>query len=110
MKVEAESETSAIGRLGFRAGREFYSIDYAGEIYIRGDVLHQFTDGQDAALSDGKHVLDQNWGDTGTWANFGVGTVWNWKDHFQFQFDAERVAGGKTADTWLLSGRVNYLF
>lgn len=110
MKVEAESETSAIGRLGFRAGREFYSIDYAGEIYIRGDVLHQFTDGQDAALSDGKHVLDQNWGDTGTWANFGVGTVWNWKDRFQFQFDAERVAGGKTADTWLLSGRVNYLF
>lgn len=73
-------------------------------------MLHQFTDGQDAALSDGKHVLDQNWGDTGTWANFGVGTVWNWKDHFQFQFDAERVAGGKTADTWLLSGRVNYLF
>lgn len=110
MKVEADSETSAIGRVGFRAGREFRSVDYAGELYFRGDVFHQFTDGQDAALSDGLHTFYENWGDTGTWANFGVGTVWNWKDRFQFQFDAERVAGGKTDDTWLISGRVNYLF
>lgn len=110
MKVEANSETSAIGRVGFRAGREFRSVDYAGELYFRGDVLHQFTDGQDAVLSDGLHTFDETWGDTGTWTNFGVGTVWNWKDRFQFQFDAERVAGGKTDDTWLISGRLNYLF
>lgn len=110
MKVEADSETSTIGRVGFRAGREFRTVDYAGELYFRGDVLHQFTDGQDAELSDGLHTFYENWGDTGTWANFGVGTVWNWKDRFQFQFDAERVAGGKTDDTWLISGRVNYLF
>lgn len=110
MKVEADSETSTIGRIGFRAGREFRNVDNAGALYFRGDVLHQFTDGQDAALSDGLHTFNENWGDTGTWANFGVGAVWSWKDRFQFQFDAERVAGGKTADTWLLSGRVNYLF
>lgn len=110
MKVEADSETSTIGRVGFRAGREFRTVDYAGELYFRGDVLHQFTDGQDAELSDGLHTFYENWGDTGTWANFGIGTVWNWKDSFQFQFDAERVAGGKTDDTWLISGRVNYLF
>ena len=110
MKVEADSETSTIGRVGFRAGREFRNADNAGELYFRGDVLHQFTDGQDAVLSDGLHTFNENWGDTGTWANFGVGAVWSWKDRFQFQFDAERVAGGKTDDTWLLSGRVNYLF
>lgn len=110
MKVEADSETSTIGRIGFRAGREFRNVDNTGELYFRGDVLHQFTDGQDAVLSDGLHTFNENWGDTGTWANFGVGAVWSWKDRFQFQFDAERVAGGKTADTWLLSGRVNYLF
>ena len=109
MKVEADSETSTIGRVGFRAGREFRNADNAGELYFRGDVLHQFTDGQDAVLSDGLHTFNENWGDTGTWANFGVGAVWSWKDRFQFQFDAERVAGGKTDDTWLLSGRVNYL-
>lgn len=110
MKVEADSETSTIGRVGFRAGREFRNADNAGELYFRGDVLHQFTDGQDAVLSDGLHTFNENWGDTGTWANFGVGAVWSWKDRFQFQFDAERVAGGKTDNTWLLSGRVNYLF
>ena len=101
MKVEADSETSTIGRVGFRAGREFRTADNAGALYFRG---------QDAGLSDGRHTFNENWGDTGTWANFGVGAGWSWKDRFQFQFDAERVAGGKTDDTWLLSGRVNYLF
>lgn len=110
MKVEAESETSTIGRVGFRAGREFKGLEQAGSIYFRGDVLHQFSDGQDATLSDGTNRLNENWGDTGTWANFGVGAVWQWKDTLGFQFDLERTAGGKTDDTWLVSGRFNYFF
>ena len=110
MKVEADSETSAIGRIGFRAGRAFQSTDAAGEIYFRGDVLHQFTDGQDAELSDATRSIQENWGDTGTWADIGIGTAWNWKNRFVLQLDAERVMGGKTDDTWLLSGRFNYLF
>lgn len=79
MKVEADSETSVIGRVGFRAGHEFLSQNFAGEFYFRGDVLHQFTGGQDAKLSDGLHNLKENWGNTGTWADFGIGTALNWE-------------------------------
>lgn len=110
MKVEADSATSVIGRAGFRAGRALETSDSAGELYFRADVLHQFTDGQDAEFSSPDGRLDETWGDTGTWANFGVGAVWQWKDTLGFQFDLERTAGGKTDDTWLVSGRFNYFF
>lgn len=110
MKVEADSATSVIGRAGFRAGRALETSDSAGELYFRADVLHQFTDGQDAEFIGQNERLDETWGDTGTWANFGVGAVWQWKDTLGFQFDLERTAGGKTDDTWLVSGRFNYFF
>ena len=110
MKVEADSETSAIGRVGLRTGRSFRTVDTAGEIYFRGDVLHQFTGGQDAKLSDATRSLKETWGDTGTWVNIGLGTAWNWKNQFVAQFDAEKIMGGRTEDTWLLSGRFSYLF
>lgn len=110
MKVEADSTTSVIGRAGFRAGRALETSDSAGELYFRADVLHQFTDGQDAEFSGPDGRLDETWGDTGTWANFGVGAAWQWKDTLGFQFDLERTAGGKTDDTWLVSGRFNYFF
>ena len=110
MKVEADSATSVIGRAGFRAGRALETADSAGELYFRADVLHQFTDGQDAEFIGQNERLDETWGDTGTWANFGVGAVWQWKDTLGFQFDLERTAGGKTDDTWLVSGRFNYFF
>ena len=110
MKVEADSATSVIGRAGFRAGRALETSDYAGELYFRTDILHQFTDGQDAEFIGQNERLDETWGDTGTWANFGVGAVWQWKDTLGFQFDLERTAGGKTDDTWLVSGRFNYFF
>lgn len=110
MKVEADSETSVIGRVGFRAGHEFLSQNFAGEFYFRGDVLHQFTGGQDAKLSDGLHNLKENWGNTGTWADFGIGTALNWENNIHLQFDAERIVGGKTEDTWLVFGHMKYLF
>lgn len=110
MKVEADSATSVIGRAGFRAGRALETSDSAGELYFRADVLHQFTDGQDAEFIGQNERLDETWGDTGTWVNFGVGAVWQWKDTLGLQFDLERTAGGKTDDTWLVSGRFNYYF
>lgn len=111
MRMKAEQTTSLIGRIGLRFGKAFKTEITAAEIYMRGDVLHQFTDGQNATISD----LDANrlgivWGDTGTWANYGIGGYFNWKDRFGFQFDVEKSSGGEVADTWLLSGRLNYYF
>lgn len=110
MKVDADSDISVIGRVGLRTGKTFESPDYVGELYARADVLHQFTDGQDAQFSDLSDKVNVTWGNKDTWSTFGVGGYLNWKDNVSFQVDVERTAGGETIDTWLVSGRVNYLF
>lgn len=111
MEVDVEGETSVIGRAGLRAGREIATSSSNGSFYARADVYHQFTDGQDAVFRDKQdHRLDVNWGDTDTWASFGVGTSWVWKNRLGLQLDVEKVAGGKTEDTWLMSCRFSYLF
>lgn len=110
MKVDADSDISVIGRVGLRTGKTFESSDYVGELYARADVLHQFTDGQDAQFSDLSDKVNVTWGNKDTWSTFGIGGYLNWKDNVSFQVDVERTAGGETIDTWLVSGRVNYLF
>lgn len=110
MKVDADSDISVIGRVGLRTGKTFESSDYVGELYARADVLHQFTDGQDAQFSDLSDKVAVTWGNKDTWSTFGVGGYLNWKDNVSFQVDVERTAGGETIDTWFVSGRVNYLF
>ena len=110
MKVKADSDISLIGRAGIRAGKTFEASNYAGELYARADVLHQFTDGQDADFSDLSNKVGVTWGDKDTWATFGIGSYFNWNDKMSFQVDIERTAGGETIDTWLISGRANYLF
>ena len=110
MKVDADSDVSIIGRAGIRAGKTFESSDLMGELYARADVLHQFTEGQDAKFMDSEQSMKVNWGDTDTWSTFGVGGFMNVKDNLLLQVDVERTVGGKTSDTWLVSGRLNYLF
>lgn len=110
MKVEANNDVSIIGRVGLRTGKTFESANYAGELYARADVLHQFTDGQDADFRDLSHKVGVTWGDKDTWSTFGLGGYLNWRDNMSFQVDVERTAGGEATDTWLVSGRFNYLF
>ena len=110
IRVKADSEVSFIGRVGFRTGKQFRAADHVGELYFRADVLHQFTDGQDADFRAPQDSLRKSWGDFGTWANLGVGGYLNWKDNLSFQFDLERTTGGETDDTWLMSGRAVYRF
>ena len=110
MKAKADDETSFIGRVGMRFGQEIATASSSGEFYFRGDVYHQFTDGQSARLTAGSEYVDTVWGDKDTWATFGFGGYLNWKDNMSFQVDVERTAGGETTDTWLVSGRFNYLF
>ena len=82
MNMEADSTTSFIGRVGMRMGKTIWTEAVAAEVYARADVLHQFTDGQDAVQRNNKgERLDVTWGDAGTWYNYGVGGYcsWTWK-------------------------------
>lgn len=110
MSTDVDSATSVIGRIGLRAGRAWSGETCAGEIYIRGDVLHQLTDGQDVTFKSKTDVLHRDWGDFGTWATFGIGGFATWRNCLDFQFDVEKTEGSEIDDTWLLSGRMNYRF
>lgn len=111
MRMKAEQTTSLTGRVGVRLGKSLKSEALSAEVYARGDVLHQFTDGQDAVLSnDQAESLGVAWGDAGTWFNYGLGGYLNWKNRFGVQLDVEQSTGGEVSKSWLLSGRLNYYF
>ncbi len=111
MHVEAESETSVLGRFGFRFGKALSGDRAQGQIYARADVLHQFTDGQDAMLSDAEgHRLGVNWGDRGTWAQAGIGAAVNWDGCYSLQFGIDRAFGGDIENAWQATGRFSVLF
>ncbi len=111
MQVQADSGTSVLGRAGFRAGRRLSGKAAAGEVYLRADLMHQFTDGQDATLRDTDgHVVQTNWGDRGTWGLAGFGGAVSWGGSYGLQLDIERAFGGEVENTWLITGRFKYLF
>lgn len=111
MRVDVDGDTSILGRAGLRVGRSFADEFAAGELYARADVLHQFTDGQDAVFRDNDgHVMETNWGDRGTWGVVGFGGAVSWGDAYGLQLDVEHAFGGDVDNTWLISGRFRYTF
>lgn len=111
MSVDADSAASVLGRLGFRAGKQLTDDFAAGQVYVRADALHQFTDGQDAEFSDNAgHVLKTSWGDRGTWGLVGFGGAVSWGGNYGLQLDVERAFGGDVENTWLIAGRFNWRF
>ena len=111
MRVDVDGDTSILGRAGLRAGRSFADEFAAGELYARADVLHQFTDGQDAVFRDNDgHVMETNWGDRGTWGVVGFGGAVSWGGAYGLQLDVEHAFGGDVDNTWLISGRFRYTF
>lgn len=111
MRVVTDSDTSLQGRAGLRAGRQFADDFSSGELYARADILHQFTDGQDAVFHDDDgHVMNAEWGDRGTWGILGLGGAVSWGKAYGLQFNVERALGGDIDNTWLITGRFNYAF
>lgn len=111
MRVDVDGDTSLLGRAGLRAGRSFADDFAAGELYARADVLHQFTDGQDAVFRDNDgHVMETNWGDRGTWGVVGFGGAVSWGGAYGLQLDVEHAFGGDVDNTWLITGRFRYAF
>ena len=110
MSVDIEQETALVGRAGLRLGKHFAGERSSGEIYVRGDLLHQFTDGQFGHIRDLEDVEVLHWGDAGTWTNFGVGGYYQFANKFSMQLDLEKSAGGEQLDAWMVSGHLVYNF
>ena len=110
MSVEAQQDTTIVARAGLRLGKHFAGEGSSGEVYVRADVLHQFTDGQFGRIRDTQNTHRLHWGDAGTWANFGLGGYYWLADKFALQLDLEKSAGGETLDAWMVSGQLTYMF
>ena len=110
MSVDVEQETALVGRAGLRLGKHFAGERSSGEIYVRGDLLHQFTDGQFGHIRDLDDVEVLHWGDAGTWTNFGVGGYYQFANKVSMQLDLEKSAGGEQLDAWMVSGHLVYNF
>lgn len=110
MEVDVDSEFAVLSRIGLRAGKHFDSSTINGEIYGRADVYHQFTDGQDVVFSDPTHKMHETWGTNKTYASVGLGSYFKVNDKWGLQFDIEKNMGGKTIDSWLVTGQAKYQF
>lgn len=110
MSVDVEQKTALVGRAGLRLGKHFAGERSSGEIYVRGDLLHQFTDGQFGHIRDLEDVEVLHWGDAGTWTNFGVGGYYQFANKFSMQLDLEKSIGGEQLDAWMVSGHLVYNF
>ena len=110
MEVAVDSNVSVLSRIGLRAGKYIDTSAVTGEIYGRADVYHQFTDGQDAVFSDASHRMDETWGLNKTFASIGLGSALRINKRWGIQFDIERNLGGKTLDSWVMTGQAKYEF
>ena len=108
--AKIDSADSVIGRIGARAGFEMDEDGLAVSGYFTANILHQFTDGQDARLSAGADSISRSWGDKGTWYNMGLAANIVANKKLGFQFAVSKDFGGDVDDAWFLQARMNYKF
>ena len=111
MSTDIDSAVSAIGRIGIRIGKS-WELDngYTNDLYIRSDVMHQFTDGQDALYTDGTNRVDVTWGDKNTWYDLGFGGIVHLGDNFSMALDVSKSVGDDVTDTWAINGQARVIF
>jgi outer membrane autotransporter protein len=81
---------SLTGRLGFRLGQE----NAFRQVYVKADVFHEWSGGQEGSLTDRlQHRIRYDVDSRGTWYDVGVGTVCQLSDHTLLSLDAEKTFG-----------------
>jgi outer membrane autotransporter protein len=89
-EVALDRAESAMGRLGFRFGTEFGAKNTA---YIKADVMHEFSGGQNMTLSGRGRSLSYAVEKRGTWYDVGFGADWQIGRNASMFVDVEKVFG-----------------
>lgn len=109
--VQADGYDSAIGRIGFVAGRRGKDASHPFDWYIKGSLLHEF--GGSRALRftapDGE-TLDTRLDSQGTWYTLGLGGSYRTSHRTYLYGDVERSFGGNLQKKWQVNVGVNYQF
>ena len=108
-KVELDSIHSLIGRIGFRAGKDF-NTDTPITAYIRGDVLHEFLGDQDIYAYDNTGVMDVTYENDDTWYSAGLGISVQSSENTYFFLEGEQVFGADNDNTYTVSGGFKHSF
>ncbi len=108
-KVELDSIHSLIGRIGFRAGKDF-NTETPITAYIRGDVLHEFLGDQDIYAYDNTGVMDITYENDDTWYTVGLGMTVKSSDNTYFFIEGETALGADNEDTYTVSGGFRHSF
>ena len=109
--VQADGYDSAIGRIGFVAGRRGKDARHPFDWYIKGSLLHEF--GGSRALRftapDGES-LDTHLDSQGTWCTLGLGGTYRTSHRTYLYGDVERSFGGDLQKKWQVNVGVQYQF
>ena len=108
-KVDLDSIHSLIGRVGFRAGKDF-NTETPITAYIRGDVLHEFLCDQDIYAYDNTGVMDVTYENDDTWYSAGVGLSVQSSENTYFFIEGEQVFGSDNDNTYTVSGGFKHSF
>ena len=108
-KVDLDSIHSLIGRIGFRAGKDF-NTDTPITAYIRGDVLHEFLGDQDIYAYDNTGVMDVTYENDDTWYSAGLGISVQSSENTYFFLEGEQVFGADNDNTYTVSGGFKHSF
>ena len=108
-KVDLDSIHSLIGRVGFRAGKDF-NTETPITAYIRGDVLHEFLGDQDIYAYDNTGVMDVTYENDDTWYSAGVGLSVQSSENTYFFIEGEQVFGADNDSTYTVSGGFKHSF
>lgn len=110
-KVYAGGYDSAVGRIGFAAGRRGGEAGHPYDWYVKASLLHEF--GGDRALHlaapDGE-TLDERLDHQGTWYTLGLGGSLRTGNRTYLYGDMERSFGGSLQKKWQWNIGMNWQF
>lgn len=109
--VQADGYDSAIGRIGFVAGRRGKDARHPFDWYIKGSLLHEFGGGRALRFTapDGE-TLDTRLDSQGTWCTLGLGGSYRTSHRTYLYGDVERSFGGDPQKKWQVNVGVQYQF
>lgn len=107
--VRLDAINSLISRAGFRLGREF-GKDNKTNLYLKGNIMHEFLGDQDIRTWDDTGVLDGTFDNDGTWYNIGIGVSTMLSDSSYAYVDYERSFGNDNDNTYQVNGGVRWAF
>lgn len=109
-RVDLDSITSVIGRIGMRFGREFLHEKAPGSFYARADVLREFSGSQHIEATDPTGKMDVTYRNRDTWYSVGLGYSLKSSENSHFFVEAEHLFGADYQSSYTLAAGFQYRF